>query len=232
VRSSSRERSGGDAGGAFADDSSAHTHKTLFESDSESENASASERARGFWEKVWGDSVVTTVAGDGTCGDAKRVRPSMHATTGARALETQLNLPEGVAFDTRTGHVYVADTRNNVILRLVPLARGGGPPLARGPRRGDREDLEHVQEEEHHSEHKYDEQHKNDVEHKSEAMLPQHQQKSHAMPASNASPTNLAASAAAAAGGDAQARARDAAEFSVRTVAGGVRGVKTVRGNR
>jgi hypothetical protein len=225
VRSSSRERSGGEAGGAFAHDSSAHTHKTLFESDSESESASASERARGFWEKAWGESVVTTVAGDGTCGDAKRVRPSMHATTGARALETQLNLPEGVAFDTRTGHVYVADTRNNAILRLVPLARG--------PRRGDREDLEHVQEDKDQSEHKYDEQHTDDVEHKAEAMSPQHQKKLDAMPASNVSPTNLAASGGGGGGGgggEAEARARDAAEFSLRTVAGGARGVKSIRG--
>ena len=65
--------------------------------------------------KVDTAGVITTVAGDGTAG---------FSGDGGAAVAARLNAPEGVAMD-RLGNLYIADTSNNRIRKVV----GAGPPV-------------------------------------------------------------------------------------------------------
>lgn len=58
--------------------------------------------------------IVETVVGDGTRCDLR----SADCTDGRPATEMQLNEPYGIAFDN-DGHLYVADTHNNRILKVT-----------------------------------------------------------------------------------------------------------------
>jgi trimeric autotransporter adhesin len=64
--------------------------------------------------KVFTSGYIVTIAGNGTVG---------YSGDGGPAANAQLNVPEGLSIDSQ-GNVYVADSANNAVRELQPLASG------------------------------------------------------------------------------------------------------------